>query len=133
MKPAPFDYIRADAIEQICALLAEEDIECEWQERGLLMVHDDRRGFEAFAAKDAFLREEFGVGATPYEGAALQELEPALTSRCVGAWHYEDDCHVRPDKLLAGLRARLEARGLCDALFAHHLGVAARLAGQVTS
>lgn len=28
MKPAPFDYIRADAIEQICALLAEEAREC---------------------------------------------------------------------------------------------------------
>ena len=100
------------SLELYRALIAEEGIECEWQERGLLMVHDDRRGFEAFAAKDAFLREEFGVGATPYEGAALQELEPALTSRCVGAWHYEDDCHVRPDKLLAGLRARLEARGV---------------------
>ena len=30
-------------------LLAEQGIECEWQERGLLMVHDDPEAFEAWA------------------------------------------------------------------------------------
>ncbi len=93
-------------------LLAEEGIECEWQERGLLMVHNDPQEFEAYAARDAFLREEFGVGATAYEGANLEALEPALRPGRAGAWHYEGDCHIRPDMFMAGLRSRLEARGV---------------------
>lgn len=93
-------------------LLAEQGIECEWQERGLLMVHDDPEAFEAYAATDAFLREEFGVGATAYGSAELAALEPALRPGRAGAWHYEGDCHIRPDLLMAGLRTRLEARGV---------------------
>ncbi len=100
------------SLELYRTLLAEEDIDCEWQERGLLFVHDDPREFEAYAETDVFLREEFGVGATAYEGAALEALEPALKPGVAGAWFYEDDCHVRPDKLLAGLRTRLEAAGV---------------------
>ncbi len=93
-------------------LVEDEGIDCEWQERGLLIVHDDPRAFEEFATTDAVLREEFGMGARAYEGAALEALEPALKPDRAGAWHYENDCHVRPDKLLAGLRTLLEARGV---------------------
>lgn len=100
------------SIQLYRTLLAEESIECEWQERGLLFVHSDPREFEAYAETDAFLREEFGVGAKAYEGAALEALEPALKPGGAGAWFYEDDCHIRPDKLLAGLRARLERLGV---------------------
>lgn len=87
-------------------------IDCEWQEHGLLFVHDDAREFEGYAATDRLLREEFGVGATAYEAAAALELEPALKPGIAGAWHYEGDCHLRPDKLLFEVRTRLQAMGV---------------------
>ena len=93
-------------------LVVDEGIECEWQERGLLFVHDDVEGFESYADTDRMLREEFGVGATPYEGERALELEPSLKSGVAGAWHYEGDCHLRPDKLMAELRSRLVVRGV---------------------
>ena len=100
------------SLEIYRSLVHEEGIDCEWQERGLLFVYDEPSGFEGYAATEKLLREEFGVGATPYDEAAVRKLEPALKPGIAGAWHYEGDCHLRPDKLLAGLRSRLEARGV---------------------
>ena len=93
-------------------LIADSGIECEWQEKGLLFVFDHEREFEEYQKTDKLLRGEFGVGATPYSSNDLVGLEPALKSGFGGGWHYEDDCHIRPDKLMAGLREQLEARGV---------------------
>ncbi len=100
------------SMELYRALVADEEIDCEWQEGGLLFLHDHAKSFDAYADTDRMLREEFGVGATPYSGRAVMDLEPALKTGAAGAWHYEQDCHLRPDKLLSGLRSRLEAKGV---------------------
>ena len=94
------------------SLVTGEGIQCEWQERGLLIVYDKAKGFEGYAETDRMLREEFGVGAAPYSGSDALKLEPALKPGIAGAWHYEGDCHLRPDKLMAELRSRLASRGV---------------------
>lgn len=93
-------------------LIAEEKIGCEWQEVGLLFVYDKAKDFEKYGQTDELLRKHFGVGATPYDGKQLVELEPAIKPGFGGAWHYEGDCHMRPDKLLSQLREKMEARGV---------------------
>lgn len=93
-------------------LISEQQIDCEWQEVGLLFVFDHAREFEQYGQTDALLREHFGVAATPYDGQALVELEPAIKPGFGGAWHYPGDCHMRPDKLLSEMRSRLESRGV---------------------
>lgn len=92
--------------------VAGESIDCEWKEAGLLFVFDDEEGFEHFRQTDKLLRDEFGVGATPYDGQQLVELEPALKAGLGGAWYYRGDCHLRPDKLMASLREKLAGRGV---------------------
>ncbi len=93
-------------------LVTNEQIDCEWQERGILFVFDTPAGFESYRQTDEMLRNEFGVGATPYDGKQLVEVEPALKPGLGGAWHYEGDCHLRPDKLMSALRQKLEQRGV---------------------
>lgn len=93
-------------------LIADENIECEWQETGLLFVFDHHKEFSAFGKTDMLLRENFGVGATPYDGRQLVELEPAIKPGFGGAWHFEGDCHLRPDKLMSQIREKLEHRGV---------------------
>ncbi|MCA9179512.1 MAG: FAD-dependent oxidoreductase [Planctomycetales bacterium] len=92
-------------------LMAEPWMQCEWSPRGLLMVHHEPREFEEFESTNEMLRREFGVFATPHDRAALERLEPALRPGLGGGWHFEQDCHLRPDRLLACLRARLESLG----------------------
>jgi D-amino-acid dehydrogenase len=93
-------------------LISGQGIDCEWKEAGILFVFDTPQGFQRYAATDRLLREEFGVGATPYDGQQLIELEPALKPGLGGAWHYECDCHLRPDKLMDAMRDLLTRHGV---------------------
>jgi D-amino-acid dehydrogenase len=93
-------------------LIADQKLDCEWQERGLLFVFSDARHFDHYAHTNRLLNENFGVSATPYDARQMVELEPALKPGLGGAWHYEGDCHLRPDKLMSSLRAKLETLGV---------------------
>ena len=94
------------------SLIADEGIECEWQERGLLFVFQNQHHFEAYEKTNDMLAEHFGVSAKPYDSQQLTELEPALKPGLGGGWHYQGDCHLRPDKLMSALRSKLESEGV---------------------
>ncbi len=93
-------------------IIADENIDCEWQEVGLLFVYPTEKEFEEFRHTDELIRDHFGVAATPYSPDELVALEPALKSGFGGAWHYQCDCHMRPDKLLTSLRDKLVSDGV---------------------
>ena len=93
-------------------LIADEKIDCQWQEVGLLFVFDNEKSFSHFGKTDALLRQNFGVSATPYDGKKLLDLEPALKPGCGGGWHYEADCHLRPDQFMSQMQTKLQQRGV---------------------
>jgi len=93
-------------------LMAEDALDCEWKEHGLLYVLQTARGMRSFAETDKLLSEHFGVPAKRIDGADLPQFDPALKPGLAGAYHYEHDTSVRPDKLNASWRQRLEARGV---------------------
>ena len=92
--------------------LVRGGLECEWEARGLLFVFHGRAGMEHYAATDELLRAEFGVGAKPFAGDAVRDLEPALKPGLGGGWLYDTDAHLRPDRLMRSWRAWLERRGV---------------------
>lgn len=98
--------------QRLQEIIQAENIDCEWQERGLLFVFENERGFDEFRNTNELLTERFGVTASPYDGKQLTELEPAIKPGLAGAWHYVGDCHLRPDKLLSAMRTKLESRGV---------------------
>ena len=81
-------------------LIEKESLDCEWQTEGVLFVFQSKEGMEHFARTDALLREQFDMGAKRLDGEELIEREPALKPGLAGAWFYERDCHLRPDRLL---------------------------------
>ncbi len=93
-------------------LLAEENLEVQWERRGLLFVYQDQHHFEAYREIDKLLTEQFQIPAVPYAGEAVRELEPALKSGLAGGWHYPGDCHLRPDLLMRQLRELLTRSGV---------------------
>jgi D-amino-acid dehydrogenase len=93
-------------------LFRTESLEAEWEERGLLFVFQSARAMEHHAETDRLMREHFGVGAVRHEGKDLEKLEPALKPGLAGAWHYTGDAHLRPDKLMASWRQRLDDAGV---------------------
>lgn len=84
----------------------------EWETPGLLLVFRSRQGMAHYAEVDQLLRREFDLPATPYEGHRLTELEPALKEGIAGAWHYQTDGHLRPDKLMLAWQHTLTAQGV---------------------
>jgi D-amino-acid dehydrogenase len=93
-------------------LFASERIDCDWQTRGLLFVLQTAKAMEHHAGVEKLLRERFNMPARRYDGDAVMALEPALKPGLAGGWLYESDAHLRPDKLMDGWRAVLEARGV---------------------
>src|SRR5690606_36433852 len=66
----------------------------------------------AYEATDRIMREELDTPGTRYDGRQLAEMEPALRDDLAGGWLYEQDWHVRPDKLMSGRRQVLEGMGV---------------------
>jgi D-amino-acid dehydrogenase len=93
-------------------LIKEEELDCEFETRGMLFAYRSAHQLEAFAATNRLLSEKFNCPARHLDRDAVLALEPALRPGLAGGWYYHDDSHLRPDKLLSAWRRRLEANGL---------------------
>ncbi len=92
-------------------LIHGERLACEWRKDGLLFVYQHEREYEEYEKTNRMTQERFGVSARPLSGTELVEFEPALKSGLGGAWYFDCDAHLRPDRLLAELRSRLDRLG----------------------
>jgi D-amino-acid dehydrogenase len=93
-------------------LMREEKLDCEWQTNGLLFVFHSQKAMDHYAETDRLLRQSFDLAAKRYDGDALSQLEPALKPGLAGGWLYENDAHLRPDKLMSSWQRVLEAHGV---------------------
>jgi D-amino-acid dehydrogenase len=93
-------------------LLRETLTDVEWRAQGLLFVFQSAAAMDHYADTDRLLRDEFDLAAVRYDGEALLKLEPSLRPGVAGAWHYRNDGHLRPDKLMSAWRRVLESQGV---------------------
>lgn len=91
-------------------LIAEEKLDVEWDDRGLLFVYKSAAGFSDYAPTADFLQREFGMRLIPYAGEELAKFEPTLRPNLGGAWHCPTDAHLRPDRLMSALAKLLATR-----------------------
>src|SRR5262249_5285051 len=93
-------------------LMREEKLDCEWETRGLLFVFHSRKAMDHYAETDRLLRQSFDLAAKRYGSDALLQLEPALKTGLAGGWLYENDAHMRPDRLMSSWQRVLEGHGV---------------------
>ena len=93
-------------------LFETENLSAEWEERGLLFVFRTPTHFDHYAPTDDLLRTRFAMPARRYDSKELHELDPALLPGLAGAYHYELDAHLRPDRLLSSWRDLLLRDGV---------------------
>ena len=93
-------------------LLRSPELDCEWKTNGMLFVFRSRGALDKFSKTDALLTSEYGLSARLVPGDELCDLEPALLDDLAGAYLYEDDSHLRPDKLNTAWTASLRKRGV---------------------
>ena len=93
-------------------LVENEALECEWQRRGLLFVYRSQRRLDAYRPVNELLASEFNEPARLLNGEELRAFEPSLRGGLPGAWYFEYDAHLRPDRLLTSWRSLLTHRGV---------------------
>jgi D-amino-acid dehydrogenase len=93
-------------------LITGEKLQCEWEKGGLLCVYQKREKFEAFEKTNVLMRDQFNEPARKMSPEETAALEPALKPGVAGAWFYEQDQHLRPDKLMSEWRRVLAAKGV---------------------
>lgn len=93
-------------------LLNDSQLDSDWRDTGMLFVFATHEGLEEFAATDTLLTSEYGLSAEHIPGDELVTFEPALLDGLAGAWFYEDDSHLRPDRLNASWAKRLADAGV---------------------
>ena len=91
------------------SLIEREQIECEWQKNGLLYVYKDQAAMDSYQATDELLTKHFSLSAKRFDTCALSELEPAVSEDVAGGWYYEEDAHLRPDRLMSEWKRVLQS------------------------
>ena len=100
------------SIDEYRRLFAEDGIDCQWRDDGLLFVFRSERALDEYSQTDALLTREFGVTAKLKRGDELAAMEPALLEDLAGAYLYDCDGFLRPDRLNASWSARLKKQGV---------------------
>lgn len=93
-------------------LFASESIDCEWQARGLLFVFRTAAALHEHIEADKRVDAPFNLLSKRFDSESLLALEPALKPGLAGGLLYENDGHLRPDRLMSGWRTVLEGRGV---------------------
>ncbi len=93
-------------------LVAEERLACEFHKQGLLFVYRSRQNLDSYDQTNQLLAEKFDEPAKKLTGQQLADFEPALVDGLAGAWYFEHDAHLRPDRLMASWRDLLCDRGV---------------------
>ena len=93
-------------------LVHEDKLDCEWQAKGLMFAYKSPRALDDYAKTDKLLGELFNEPAKRMSAEEAVALEPALKPDIAGAWMYEHDAHLRPDRLVQSMRARMEETGV---------------------
>ena len=91
-------------------MLEREGIDAGWSEQGLLLVFRDAR---ALAAEQDYVEmlQRLRIDARVLSGAEVEAREPALRPGVAGAIEHTGDAMLRPERLIAGLAARVQALG----------------------
>ena len=81
-------------------LFSDEDLPCDFDQRGVLMAFTDPASMQGYAKTNRLL-ESFGLAATFHDRKEIRQIEPALNDRVCGGWYHRADSHLRPELLMA--------------------------------
>ena len=104
---AVLDEILRASMTEYEQLMSESSMQCEWHNDGMLFVFRTEEALKKFGRTDTMLASEFGLAARHIDGSELPDFEPALLEGLAGAYYYEDDQHLRPDRFNAAWSQRL--------------------------
>jgi len=92
-------------------LIAEEELECEYQQAGGLTIFRTQQGLEKGQA-ELHLLEEHDIPVTVLDGDGVRKLEPAVNASVLGGILLPEDAHLDPALFLHALAKRVQELGV---------------------
>ena len=91
-------------------IIAEEDIACDFEEKGGLVVFRTEAGLDAGIAQAEHMAS-FGLKLQSMDADAIHELEPTLHPEVKGGVYQQEDAFLTPHKFVFGLAEAAKRRG----------------------
>jgi D-amino-acid dehydrogenase len=91
-------------------LVASNDLQCGYEQKGWLMLFNSRGGFEE-GCREAALLQEYGVESQRLDAAGVRRMEPNVTSSVIGGIYYPEDAHLIPNRFVWELARLAESLG----------------------
>ncbi len=91
-------------------LIAEENFDCEYQEKGLLFLYKSAGAFEG-GKHEAEVMNQHGIPAEVLDKSAVHVREPMAREDVVGGVHFTGDAFLNPARFLQLLADRVRAMG----------------------
>lgn len=92
-------------------LIEEENLTCDFEQRGVLMLYNSEAGFNE-GVHEADLLRTHGVFCDALDAPAARQVEPAIGTTVVGALHFRDDAHLNPSRFMEELSRRVTDLGV---------------------
>lgn len=106
-----FRDMQRASLELYHELMREEDIECHFEQRGLLVLFTSKREFEE-KLHHLHLLQEYGLKAELLDTSRVREMVPMVSPNIVGVIHQLEDAHLDPALFVRGLADRAAALGV---------------------
>jgi D-amino-acid dehydrogenase len=91
-------------------LIAQEQIECNYHRRGLLILYKTARGYRE-GLREAQMIQEHGLKTEQMTGLEVHEMEPHVRSDIAGGVYHQGDAHLDPAKFVHGLASSVRELG----------------------
>jgi D-amino-acid dehydrogenase len=91
-------------------IIAEENFDCHYQEKGLLFLYKTANAF-AGSQREAELMQKHGIPVEVLATVALHEREPAARDNVLGGVHFTGDSNLNPALFLKLLGERVRSMG----------------------
>lgn len=91
-------------------MIAEENFDCSYQEKGLLFLYKTDKAFQDGQHEGEFMQKH-GIPVRVYDKSKIREVEPAAGEDVIGGVHFTGDAHLNPAIFLKLLSGRVRAMG----------------------
>ena len=101
-------FASRDCFEELAAL---PDNDFGLVKKGLVMLCQTQHGLD-YEAKYAAQANELGVPAQVLDAKQLAQLDPTVTMAVAGGVYFPKDCHLSPNRFMAGLKQQCDMLGV---------------------
>lgn len=106
----PLNSLGQLSAKNFAQIIAEEKINCHYQETGFLNLYKTEKAFREGQHEAEFMQKQ-GIPVKVYDKLRVHEVEPAALDDVIGGAHFTGDSHLNPALFLELLSERIRAMG----------------------